>query len=72
MSDSVYVIIFLFYGLAFFSMGLAILQEMGRAADLRLRRALRYLAAFGLLHGVHEWVEMIERIQHLFFGPRPG
>jgi signal transduction histidine kinase len=65
MSDSVYVIIFLFYGLAFFSMGLAILQEMGRAADLRLRRALRYLAAFGLLHGVHEWVEMIERLNAL-------
>jgi len=65
MSDSVYVLIFLFYGLAFFSMGLAITQEIGRASDVRLRHALRSLAAFGLLHGVHEWVEMIEKLDAL-------
>ncbi len=32
--------------------------EGGRASDLRLRRALRPLAAFGLVHAVHEWVDM--------------
>jgi signal transduction histidine kinase len=65
MSNSVYVLIFLFYGLAFFSMGLVILFEMGRATDIRLRRALRFLAAFGFVHGIHEWVEMIERLNAL-------
>jgi signal transduction histidine kinase len=65
MSDSVYVLIFLFYGLAFFSMGLAITQEIGRASDIRLRFALRSLAGFGLIHGVHEWVEMIEKLNAL-------
>jgi len=62
MSDSIFILIFLFYGLAFFSMGLAILLEVGRASDIRLRHALPFLAAFGLLHGVHEWVEMIEKL----------
>jgi signal transduction histidine kinase len=51
-------IIFFFYGLAFFSMGMAITLEVGRGTDERLRRALRPLAVFGLLHGTHEWLEM--------------
>ncbi len=34
-------IIFFFYGLAFFSMGMAITLEAGRGTDERLRRALR-------------------------------
>jgi signal transduction histidine kinase len=52
--------IFFFYGLAFFSMGMAITLEIGRGTDERLRRALRPLAAFGLLHGTHEWLEMLQ------------
>lgn len=51
-------IIYFFYGLAFFSMGLLVMIEGGRASDLRLRRALRPLAAFGLVHAVHEWLDM--------------
>jgi signal transduction histidine kinase len=54
--------IFFFYGLAFFSMGLAILLEMGHGSDPRLRHALRPLAAFGLIHGGHEWLEMFEKL----------
>jgi signal transduction histidine kinase len=53
-------LIFLVYGLAFFSMGLAIILEGGRALDTRLRHALRPLAAFGLVHGAHEWFEMFQ------------
>jgi signal transduction histidine kinase len=52
--------IFFVYGLAFFSMGLAILLEIGHGSDRRLAHALRYLAAFGLMHGLHEWVEMFD------------
>ena len=58
MSTSYIVLIFFFYGLAFFSMGLAITLEAGRGSDPRLRYALRALAVFGLIHGGHEWVEM--------------
>ena len=50
--------IFLLYGLAFFCMGLAIILEGKRGSDIRLQLALKPLAAFGLIHGVHEWVEM--------------
>jgi signal transduction histidine kinase len=50
--------IYFVYGLAFFSMGLLIVIEGGRASDVRLRRALPPLAAFGLIHAAHEWIEM--------------
>lgn len=50
--------VFFLYGLAFFSMGLAVFLEMGRASDARLRNALRPLAGFGFLHGAFEWLEM--------------
>ncbi|MGW8225880.1 MAG: sensor histidine kinase [Anaerolineales bacterium] len=53
-------IIYFFYGLAFFSMGLAILLELSHATDERLRHAFRPLATFGFLHGIHEWLEMWE------------
>jgi signal transduction histidine kinase len=54
--------IYFFYGLAFFSMGLLVMLEGGRSSDARLRRALRPLAAFGLVHAVNEWLEMFEVI----------
>ncbi len=59
------VYIYFFYGLAFFSMGLLVIIEGDRASDTRLRRALRPLAGFGILHGIHEWVEMFDQIQIL-------
>ena len=58
-------VIFFFYGLAFFSMGLVITLEAARGADARLRHGLRALAWFGLLHGSHEWVEMFEQLDLL-------
>lgn len=50
--------IYFVYGLAFFSLGLAVFLELGRTLDLRLKRALWPLAVFGLVHGSHEWFEM--------------
>lgn len=50
--------VYFFYGLSFFSMGLAILLESGRSSAFDFSRALRPLAAFGLVHGGHEWFEM--------------
>ncbi len=56
------ILIYFFYGLAFFSMGLLVMIEGGRSSDARLRRALRPLAAFGLVHAATEWIEMIEAV----------
>lgn len=64
--DNTYLILVYFvYGLAFFSLGLAVVLERGRGSDARLRHALRPLAAFGLLHGTHEWIEMLQLMRAL-------
>jgi hypothetical protein len=62
MSGFYFALIYFFYGLAFFSMGVVITQEVGRCSDERLRHALRFLAAFGVIHGIHEWLEMFQGI----------
>ena len=53
------VLVFFVYGLAFFGMGIALTLETGRSPLLFERRILRPLAVFGLLHGSHEWLEII-------------
>ena len=50
--------VFFFYGLAFFSMGLAVLLEISHSSELDFAQSLKYLAGFGLVHGSHEWFEM--------------
>jgi signal transduction histidine kinase len=50
--------VYFFYGLSFFSMGLAVMLEVGRSSELDFARALRSLAWFGVIHGSHEWMEM--------------
>ncbi len=56
------IFIFFVYGLAFFSMGLLVWLESGRTSGFRGARVLRYLAGFGILHGLHEWVEAMTRL----------
>src|SRR5512141_3159675 len=58
MQVSSLVVIYFFYGLAFFSMGLLVAMEGGRSTDARLRMALRPLAGFGLVHAIYEWLGM--------------
>lgn len=51
-------------------MGIVILQENDRCSDPRLRHALFYLAAFGLLHGINEWLDMFQGMG--VFPSQPG
>lgn len=53
------VLIYFVYGLAFFTMGIALSLEIGRPPRLAERGVVRPLAIFGLLHGIHEWYEII-------------
>jgi len=59
------VLVYFAYGLAFFSMGLLVALEGGRSSDIRLRKALRPLAGFGIIHAIHEWIEMFDQMGHL-------
>jgi len=50
-------IIYFIYGLAFFVMGVALLLETSRSPSLAEVNLLWPLAIFGVIHGMHEWVE---------------
>lgn len=55
--DQVLFFVFFVYGLAFFGMGLALALEAQRLPSFVEKKVLKPLAAFGLLHGVHEWLD---------------
>jgi signal transduction histidine kinase len=62
--------VYFFYGLAFFSMGIAVLLEAYHNSELDFARALKPLGYFGILHGGHEWFEMFLLIHdHLTSNP---
>jgi len=51
-------IIYFFYGLSFFGLGLAAYLQLRRGGDFPLRKLLPWLAAFGFAAGATGWVEM--------------
>ncbi len=51
-------IVFFVYGLAFFMMGLTILVQPREGSAFKVADVLWLLAAFGLAHGVNEWLDM--------------
>ncbi|MFO7536730.1 MAG: sensor histidine kinase [Chloroflexota bacterium] len=64
--------IYFFYGLAFYTLGLALWLASRRVSEFRFVRAIRPLALFGLIHGGHEWFEMFQRIAATLGGHTPG
>jgi len=52
-------IIFFFYGLGFYSMGLAVLLEVRTRSELRIATILPLLGLFGIVHGAYEWLTMV-------------
>jgi signal transduction histidine kinase len=64
--------VFFFYGLAFFVMGLALALASRRTSEFRFAQAIVPLALFGILHGIHEWVEMFQKVGSLTTGYTPG
>ncbi len=61
------VFVYFIYGLGFFVMGIALTLESMRSPRLAESRVARPLALFGLLHGMHEWLEIL-LIQGLWMG----
>jgi len=51
-------VVFLVYGLAFLSLGLTIVILNERDSALEVSRVLWLLAAFGFVHGFHEWLDL--------------
>jgi signal transduction histidine kinase len=52
-------VLYLLYGLSFFTLGIAILSRDISLSELGIARILWLLAAFGIVHGCHEWLELL-------------
>lgn len=61
--------VYLFYGLAFFSMGLAITMRRRSLGSFHVTKSLWALAAFGFIHGLAEWGFVFIPIQEGYFSP---
>lgn len=66
------IVVFFFYGLAFFALGLALTLAARRRSEFHFVLAIRPLAAFGILHGLHEWFEMYQKYAALTAGYTPS
>ena len=55
-------ILYLLYGLAFFTLGVAILSRDTRLSELGIAKIIWLLAVFGIVHGFHEWMELLEQL----------
>lgn len=62
-------IIYFIYGLTFFVLGLAIALQSRHSSHLELARSLNWLAAFGFLHGFHEWGDFFIPLQGEYLAP---
>lgn len=57
------------YGLAFFTMGLAIALQSRSSSRLELARSLAWLAAFGIIHSLYEWGELFSPVHEAYLSP---
>jgi len=57
-------LVFFFYGLAFFTVGITTWIRIKPLADLRLARIFGWLAAFGFIHAACEWIDMFAVMGH--------
>ena len=56
-------ILYLLYGLAFFTLGVAILSRDTRLSELGIAKIIWLLALFGIVHGFHEWLDLLEQLE---------
>lgn len=62
--------LFLFvYGLVFFVLGFGIIIRTRQSSRMELARSLRWLAAFGIIHGFNEWGDLFIPIQASYLSP---
>lgn len=61
-----WIILFFIYGQVFFLTGLVTGLQWRRSSALELARALPWLAAFGVAHGLHEWGYIFIPLQAIY------
>jgi two-component system NtrC family sensor kinase len=72
MAKELYILlVYLFYGGAFFAIGVSITSRDTSLSKLGIARFLWIFALFAYIHGCHEWYEMFIKINTLYLAPEP-
>jgi PAS domain S-box-containing protein len=58
------IVIYFLNGLGFFTLGLSIAFEAGKSSAFKITYTLWLIAAFGVLYGLSEWIDMFLLIEH--------
>ncbi|HXF62358.1 MAG TPA: GAF domain-containing sensor histidine kinase [Caldilineaceae bacterium] len=66
------ILVYFFYGLAFFALGIALRLASRQPSEFKIAHAIRPLSVFGLLHAAHEWIEMFQLIRLESRGVEPA
>jgi signal transduction histidine kinase len=62
-------VVYFFYGLAFLLMGIALLLQPKKGSEFKIAKVFWLLSAFGISHGLHEWLEMWGIIKKINLDP---
>jgi len=62
-------VVFFIYGLAFLLMGIALLLQPRKGSEFKIAKVFWLLSAFGISHGLNEWLEMWGMIKKINFDP---
>lgn len=63
-------IVMLVYGLALFTLGVVVLLSALRPTSLRFAKYLPWLAGFGFIHAINQWLSMLTLIDQYKFLPK--
>lgn len=69
MSDFSFFLLYLFYGLAFFTTGVAVTSKITRGSKLAINRYLWLFALFAFTHAINEWLELFFVLDFANFPP---
>lgn len=69
MSDFSFFLLYLFYGLAFFTTGVAVASKVTRGSKLAINRYLWLFALFAFTHAINEWLELFFVLDFADFPP---
>lgn len=65
---NVHPLIYIPYGLSFYTMGVSIALQNNKRSELKFARTLWMLSAFGFVHGLAEWTHLFAPFYHFEFG----
>lgn len=67
-TDNQMLFVFFFYGLGFIVLGIVTFTRKSRIIEIDLTKSFYYLGAFGIIHGLTEWLDLLRLYFKIMYG----